>query len=98
MKLLKHKTRHMPADAAELRGVQLRDIFIEKNIFAVFGVIQKAQDIEQRGFARTARAHNGHEFALLDFEIDVLQRLKTDFAVGVSLIDVAQLDHNFSGL
>ena len=53
---------------------------------------ESADDVEQRGFARAGRPHDGQELAALDVQIDAAQRRHVDFAHAVDLAQIARLD------
>ena len=42
-------------------------------ILPVGGVVQQAQDVEQRRFAAARRAHDGYEFAVFHIHVDAIQ-------------------------
>jgi len=59
---------------------------------AVVGV-ENANDVQQRGLARTGRAHDGHQFPFSDLHIDALEHVQGLVAGAVILMYVVQLDH-----
>src|ERR1044072_4479871 len=52
-----------------------------------------AENVHARRFARAARAHDGHELARRDCEVDAAQRAHQTLALAVHLRDLRQLDH-----
>ena len=79
-------------DAALRLGV-LRDILVKEEVVAVARIIEQADDIEQRGFATARRAHHRHKVALVDFDVDAIQRHRLDFIGPVDLVQVVQFKH-----
>ena len=67
--------------AAVLKGFDI--------VVAVGGDVQTAQNIHQRGLARAGGADDGHEFALLDVQVNVLQALD---AIGIGFAYILELD------
>ena len=56
-----------------------------------------ADDVEHRGLAAAVAAHNGHEFAILDGQVEVLEQTHFgDGALIIDLGDVFQLKHGAS--
>lgn len=51
--------------------------------------VETAQEIEQGGFAGTARSHEGHELALLDVEVEALKDIDCFAAAAVDLIEIS---------
>ena len=76
----------------------LREIADELSVDAVFAavvVVENAEDVEQRGLARTRRAHDGYEFAFLDAQVDAFQYVER-LGAEVGLVDVFQFYHAHS--
>src|SRR5690606_13563161 len=77
---------------AEVRALPLGmpgDFVAEEVILAARGIIQETQDVEQRRFAASGRAHDRHELAGLDLEVDVVERGGLDF---VGAVDFGEVD------
>ena len=56
---------------AELGAVLLlepADLLAEQLVASARGVIEQSEDVQERGLAAAGRAHDGDEFAVLDFE------------------------------
>ena len=66
---LEDKTYLRIAEMAQLLTVKLSHFGIVNKQPARIGSIQRANNIQQRTLARTRCAHNGHNFALLYFEV-----------------------------
>ena len=71
---LEDKPELAQADIGEFVLVQPVRVRAIQPDFAGGGHIQHAQQIEQRRFPRARRPHDRDEFALLDFERDVLHK------------------------
>jgi hypothetical protein len=54
--------------------------------------IEAAQQVEQRGFARAARPHEGHEIAAVDVQVESLQDVDVLIAAAVGFIQPAHLN------
>jgi len=67
------------AKLGALAFFQLSHLLTEQLVGAARGVVQEAEDVEQRGFAAARRPHHGHELAALNFERDAVQREGLDF-------------------
>ena len=56
---------------ANLRALlffEVANFFVAQVIVALGGVVEQAQDIQERGFAATRGAHDGDELAILNFQ------------------------------
>ena len=60
--------------------------------FAAGGAVHAGDDVQQRGFAGTGRAHEREKFPGRDIERDFVQRGDLDFALGVNLRETANAD------
>ena len=76
---LEHEADVALAEFGALALLQLAHLLTEQLVGAARGVVQEAEDVEQRGFAAARRPHHGHELAGLDFEGDTVQREGLDF-------------------
>ncbi len=56
------------AELGALLLLQAADLLSEQLIGALGGIIQEAEDVEQRGFAAARRPHDGDELAIVDGE------------------------------
>src|ERR1019366_2391076 len=89
---LKNETERVAAQQRALVGAEFfdRDALVE--VGAGRRDIETAEDIHQRGFSRSARAHDGDKLAALDREVDALERLKGSVADAVGFGQAMQLD------
>src|SRR5216684_3854853 len=84
---LKDHADFLAAHAGTLIVVKLRNFYARDADGAARRIIQTADQVEQRGFARAGGTHDGHSFALRDAEIDITEGMY-DFAVAVVLADL----------
>ena len=59
--------------------------------------VEPAEDVEQRRLARAGRPEQHDEFAFVDVEIDVPERVDLDFAHGIGLGQIAGLKDGATG-
>ncbi len=90
---LEYETQFLVPQARQLPAVQARNGLAVQKIISAGGLVEAAQHVHQRGFARTAGAHDGHKVAPLDFQGDIAHGLQLDFAGVIGLGEVAELDH-----
>ncbi len=67
---LENEAEVVAAQERALVARELVDAHIPEDVGAGGRRVEAAEDVECRRFARTARSHDGHEFALADGEID----------------------------
>ncbi len=72
---LEYKSDLPAADAGELLVAQCAYVHAVQHIGAFRGAVQRADDVHQRGFARTGRAHDGHKFAFAHRQVNAVQHL-----------------------
>ena len=72
---------------------QLVHRLVEQPVLAGPGAVVHAHDVQQRALAGARRAHDRHELALLDVDVDAAQDEGLRQAVPVALLDVSQFDH-----
>ena len=65
---LEHEADVALAELGALLLLQAADLLSEQLIGALGGIIQEAEDVEQRGFAAARRPHDGDELAIVDGE------------------------------
>ncbi len=65
---LEHEADVALAELGALLLLQAADLLSEQLIGALGGIIQEAEDVEQRGFAAARRPHDGDELAVVDGE------------------------------
>ncbi len=56
-------------------------------------IIQKTDDVDQSGFARTRFPHDSDKLALLDVKIDIMQDVKTLISLPIEFINIFKSDH-----
>ena len=71
------------------------DVAVAEEILAKSGLVDKADDIEESGFAATRRPHDHDEFAALDSEVEVAQGVIFGIAEAVAFAQALQLDDSF---
>ena len=54
--------------------VELGDILVREEIASAGWTVEHADDVHHRALAGTGLAHDGEEFAALDFQADLVQR------------------------
>ena len=89
---LKDETDLAIADGRQFLLGQFRDGDTFQQVAAAGGLVQAAQNIHESGFAAAAGAHDGHELAALDANIDAAQRVHLGFAQIVVFVHVINLD------
>src|SRR5689334_14992354 len=80
------------APLGQLARRQMRDLVAGNIDGASRRHIESAQQVQQRGLARAAGAHERHELALLDVEVESLQDIDLFAAAAVLLVQPAHLD------
>jgi hypothetical protein len=85
---LKDKSDLRVADIRQFIPAQPGHVHAVEPVIAGGGPVEAADDIHQRGFARTARAHDGHELAGLNRQRDAAHGVNLHFA---GLIDLANV-------
>ena len=73
---LEHKAYHTVAVIRGLALGQVLDQLARQPVFAGVVVVQDSKDIEQGGFAGAGSAHNGHELAFLNLQVDAFEDVK----------------------
>src|SRR5262249_13199828 len=80
------------APLCELVGGHMGDLVAGDRDATVSRYIQAAQEIQQRGLAGAAGAHEGHEIAFINVEIKALKDLNFFATATVRLVQAADLD------
>ena len=80
----------------DLAIVQLAQIVPQHPDLACRGVIHRGDQVQQGRFARTRWAHQGHELALLNVDIDFFQRSHAELVANEFLSQVARRDYRFT--
>jgi hypothetical protein len=84
---LKDHSDFLAAQAGTLIVVKVRKFYARDADRAARRIIQTADQVEQRGFARAGGTHDGHSFALRDADIDIAEGMY-DSAFAVVLADL----------
>ena len=92
IKALKNKPDFLIADVGQLVAIELRNVNVVEQVTALRWAVETADDVHQRGFSRTARAHERDEFTLKNFQRHAAHRLHLDFTGLVGLVNVRQFD------
>src|SRR2546425_578996 len=80
-------------DRGELVVRELSDVLPGEDVLAGVGDVEAADDVHERRLARARRAHDRDELALVDVEVDPLERVHdVVLAHAVGLRDPAKLD------
>ena len=81
------------ADRRELVVRELPDVLAGEDVFAAVGDVETAEDVHERRLARPRGAHDRHELALVDVEVDTAEGVHdVVLAHAVRLGDTAELD------
>jgi hypothetical protein len=80
------------AQPCPLVARQCFDMCAMEQVLPAAGRVQAAEDVHRGRLARAARAHDGHEFAGADVEIDALQGHQLSRAAAIDLGHCAQPD------
>lgn len=89
---LEDETDVVVAPFRELGFGEVGDVDFVDVAVAAGGAVNAGNDMEERAFARAARAHEGDELTGGDVDRDVVEGGDLDFAVAVELGQVADLD------
>ena len=90
-----HETDHPVAVVRRRLLGEVLDEFAVQPVFSRIVIVQDAQDVEQRGLAGAGRAHDGHELAPFDSQVDSLEHMQR-LPVIVGLVDTFQFNQHFS--
>ena len=90
---MEHKADVALAELGALFFLEAADLGAEELIRAAGGIIQQAQDIQQRGLATARRSHDGDELAVLDFKGNAVERCGLDLFRAEDLGKVGNIDH-----
>ena len=90
---LEHEAEALAADTGEIRLAQCRDIDAFHEVMTAGRLVEAAENVHQRRFARAGRAHDGDELAGLDGEADAAERFNLDIADNERAGDILYLDH-----
>ncbi len=82
--------------APEHGGTRLREVRDElavEEVLPLVVTIEEPEDVEQGRLPRARGAHDGHELAARDVEVDALEHVEPVGADRVALVDAAQAEH-----
>src|ERR1700684_30713 len=89
---LKYEAHVARAPFGELAAGHMSDFIAGHGDAAVGGYVQSAEQIEQGGLARAARAHESDELALVHVKIEPRQYVNLPAAALVLLVEAADFD------
>ena len=90
---LKDKTEFLVSQFGQLFAVEIGHGDAIKEIGSGRGLVEAADGVHQRGLARTAGAHDGHELAAVDVQRDAAHGFHLNLAGLVGAGKFAQLNH-----
>jgi hypothetical protein len=90
---LEHEAQLLVTQARGLGLPQVVDLLTGQLVAALVVPIEDAEDVQQRGFAGTRRAHDGDQLSIADMQVDALQDVHGLLARTVRLVDAVKLDH-----
>ena len=90
---LEHKADVALAELGALLLLQAADFGAEEFIGTAGGIVQQAEDVQQRGLAAAGRAHDGDELAVLDFEGNAVEGRGLDLFRPEDLGKIGDLYH-----
>ena len=95
VEILKDEAQMVPAESGNFLLTDGGKLPVAQKNMALGGLVQRRQNVEQRGFAAAAFAHDGDELALLNGEIHVSERLHllAAEAGGVDLFQMLDLEY-----
>jgi len=72
---LKDEADFLVADAGQFVVIEFADEIAVEPIASLAGCIEAADEVHERGFTGTGRAHDGYIFAAIDFQVDATQSM-----------------------
>jgi hypothetical protein len=91
---LEHEADMLAPVARQFRVVGINEIVVAPHRLTGCGRIEAAEDVQQRRFAGAGGPQQHDEFALIDVEVDVAQRMHRDFAHDIDLRQAAGAEHH----
>ena len=86
---LEHEAYFFVPQRRQISIAELRRILAEKRIDACGGAVKKPENMHERGFAGTGRAHDRDKFPRFDLQVDAAQGADRDLPADViSLLDL----------
>jgi hypothetical protein len=92
MEALEYKSDLSIAKLCELIRFRSSEVHPIQPISSLSRLVETAENVQQRGFARAGGPHDGHEFAALDGQIDAPQSLYSHIAHAIHLGHVLAKD------
>src|SRR5690606_16143223 len=89
---LEHEAEGLAPEVRQLVAVEVRDVASLEQVLAGGGPVEAAEDVHQRRLARARGAHDGHELARVDLQVDAVQHLRGKVAIEVRLGDALQFN------
>lgn len=96
MKALKNEAQVGQASLRLLGSVELRHVLPGEMVGAAGGAIEAPDNVQQRRFSAPRRSAQGHDFAGVDVEVEVVEDGDRGFALAVDLRQVADLDERIT--
>lgn len=78
------------ANLGKLIVGERRDVLSAEDVVPAGGLIEAAEDVHERGFARARRPHDGGKFALDEIHVNVAQGVHFDVGTRL-LVDLAEI-------
>ena len=82
---LKNKADVLVSPVGEIGFVEAGDVAVLHDALAARGAIYAGDDVQERGFSGTGRAHEGEEFTTLDHKVDGVEGGDVDFTLSENL-------------
>ena len=89
---LKNETEFVIANVGELIAIEHGNVGVVQKVTTGGRPIETTENVHQRRFAGTARAHERDEFAALDLERNAAHGVHIDIAGVIRLVNVDQFD------
>ncbi len=89
---LEHEAEGLAPQARERVAVERGDVLAHEAVGAAGGAVEAAEEVHQRGLARTRGTHDGDELAGVDGEVDAVQDAGLDLAIGEAARDAPEFD------
>ena len=93
VEVLEHETDALIAQTGTLVGIQSGHVLAVYPELTGTGAVQTAQNIHERGFARTGGAREGDKLAILNAKGYTLQHRQVNLAQVIHLGDIFKLNH-----
>jgi hypothetical protein len=90
IKILEHESDLAIPDIGEPISIETGDVCAVQNVVACGGPVEATQNIHERGFSGTARAHQRNKFAALNFQRHAAHRGHFHFACAIRFMNIDQ--------